>query len=74
MRNFITFALFTILSRNEYLRKKTFKIFFVILLHIYRLRLYASEIFRTPLDPQSLATEVAGLPRNVVMGRTRTAR
>ena len=54
--------------------KKLFNFVFVILLHIYRLRLYASEIFRTPLDPQSLATEVAGLPRNVVMGRTRTAR
>ena len=32
MRNFITFALFTILSRNEYLRKKTFNFVFV---HLY---------------------------------------
>ena len=36
--------------------------------------IYVPEIFTNPIDPQSLTTAVAGRPRNVAMGRTRTAR
>ena len=72
MRNFVALAVLTILSRNEYLQNKlsfshSSKIYDIFLFNVL-------EIFRNPLDPHWQATEVAGRPRNVVMGRTRTAR